>query len=409
MIKKIIVSLGLLISLVSNAQEGTSSPYSFYGIGDVKFKGTVETRSMGGVSVFSDSIHVNLQNPAQLASLKLTTFSIGATSVNTKLNTEAQNEKARRTNLDYLAVGIPAGKLGFTFGLMPYSSVGYKINKNIKDDEGNIIEGTQYTGLGGINKVFLGMGYKVTKDLSFGIDVQYNFGTIETNSYRYLMNVENGTQEINLSRIQGLNLTTGLAYERKVNKKYTYFGSLVFAPQANLNIKNERTIIVNDQVDNQSVQDLSFNLPSRLSIGSGFGEVRKWLVGAEVTLQSNSDLKNRFDDISGVVFENSTRYSVGGYFIPNYGSFTSYFKRITYRGGLRYENTGLIIKNKSIEDFAVSLGLGLPMSGTFSNLNIGFEIGKRGTKYYNLIEENYVNLSIGLSFSDRWFVKRKYN
>jgi len=154
---------------------------------------------------------------------------------------------------------------------------------------------------------------------------------------------------------------------------------------------------------------LNFNLPSRLSIGSGFGEVRKWLVGAEVTLQSSSNLKNRFDDINGVVFENSTRYSVGGYYIPNYSSYSSFFKRVTYRGGLRYENTGMVIQNKSIEDFAVNLGLGLPLSGTFSNLNIGFEVGKRGTKYYNLIEENYINLSIGLSFSDRWFVKRKYN
>ena len=406
MIKKIIVSFGLLISLVSNAQEGTSSPYSFYGIGDVKFKGTVETRSMGGVSVFSDSIHINLQNPAQLAGLKLTTFAVGGSTSNTKLNTETQNEKARRTNLDYLAVGIPAGKFGFTFGLMPYSSVGYKI-LNLADE--NNLYSTQYNGIGGINKVFLGLGYKINKNLSVGLDAQYNFGTIETKSFRYLTTIESGTLEENVSRIQGINFTTGLAYEKKLNNKYTYFGSLVYAPQANLKLKNERTITVSDQVDNQPVQNLNFNLPSRLSIGSGFGEVRKWLVGAEVTLQSSSNLKNRFDDINGVVFENSTRYSVGGYYIPNYSSYSSFFKRVTYRGGLRYENTGMVIQNKSIEDFAVNLGLGLPLSGTFSNLNIGFEVGKRGPKYYNLIEENYINLSIGLSFSDRWFVKRKYN
>jgi hypothetical protein len=47
MIKKIIVSACLLLSLVSFAQEGTASPYS-YGIGDVRFKGTVENRSMAG-------------------------------------------------------------------------------------------------------------------------------------------------------------------------------------------------------------------------------------------------------------------------------------------------------------------------------------------------------------------------
>lgn len=406
MIKKLIVSFSLLLSLVSFAQEGTSSPYSFYGIGDVKFKGTVDTRSMGGVSVFSDSIHINLQNPAHYAGLKLTTFSAGGSALNTKLNTESQSEKARRTTLDYIAIGIPAGKFGFGFGLLPYSSVGYKI-LNLADDTNNF--STQYTGIGGINKVFLGAGYAITKKINFGLDVQYNFGNIETKSYRYLTDVQNGTIEENLSKIQGVNFTAGLTYQSKVDKKHTFFGSLVYSPKANLKLSNERTITVSDQVDEQPVQNLNFDLPSRFSIGSGFGEVRKWLVGAEVTLQSSSDLKNRFDDINGVVFENSTRYSVGGYFIPNYGSFTSYFKRITYRGGLRYENTGMVIQNKSIEDFAVNLGLGLPLNGTFSNLNIGFEMGKRGTKYYNLIEENYFNLSIGLSFSDRWFVKRKYN
>ena len=126
-------------------------------------------------------------------------------------------------------------------------------------------------------------------------------------------------------------------------------------------------------------------------------------------MQSTSDLKNRFDDIVGVTFENSTRYSFGGYFIPNYNSYSSYLKRVTYRAGLRYENTGMILRNKSIEDFAVTAGLGLPLGGTFSKINVGLEIGKRGTVYNNLVEENYINLSIGLSLSDRWFVKRKYD
>jgi long-subunit fatty acid transport protein len=66
----------LLLSLVSFAQEGTSSPYSYYGIGDVRFK-TVENRSMAGIAVEQDSIHINLQNPASFANLKFTTFALG--------------------------------------------------------------------------------------------------------------------------------------------------------------------------------------------------------------------------------------------------------------------------------------------------------------------------------------------
>ena len=64
MIKKIVFVFVALISFSSSAQEGTTSPYSFYGIGSLKFKGTVENRSMGGLSIYTDSIHINLRNPA---------------------------------------------------------------------------------------------------------------------------------------------------------------------------------------------------------------------------------------------------------------------------------------------------------------------------------------------------------
>ncbi|QYS91637.1 hypothetical protein JJC04_02330 [Flavobacterium covae] len=80
-----------------------------------------------------------------------------------------------------------------------------------------------------------------------------------------------------------------------------------------------------------------------------------------------------------------------------------------YRGGLRYENIGILAQGESIKDKAITLGVGLPLGGTFSNVNIGFEYGQKGTTTSNLIKENYMNFSIGFSFNDRWFVKRKYD
>ena len=64
MIKRLIVICIAIISSSVFAQQGTASPYSFYGIGSLKFKGTVENRSMGGIGVYLDSIHLNLRNPA---------------------------------------------------------------------------------------------------------------------------------------------------------------------------------------------------------------------------------------------------------------------------------------------------------------------------------------------------------
>jgi hypothetical protein len=108
-------------------------------------------------------------------------------------------------------------------------------------------------------------------------------------------------------------------------------------------------------------------------------------------------------------FESASKIAMGGYYIPKYNSFSSYLNRVTYRAGLRYENTGLIVNSQSIKDRALTLGLGMPIAGSLSNINIGVEFGKRGTVDAGLVQESYMNLSIGLSFNDRWFVKRKYD
>jgi long-subunit fatty acid transport protein len=413
MIKKFIIIFSLLASLFSFAQEGTSSPYSFYGIGDVKFRGNIEVRSMGEVSVIPDSIHINLQNPAMMSSIKLTTFSAAGTFSPVVLNTSSQTEKAQRTTLDYLAVVIPTKKFAIGFGLMPYSSVGYNIlNRSTPDFA------FTFNGSGGVNKVYTAVSFKLNKQFNFGIEGQYNFGEIETvNSTT--TTIETRTRETNISSINGLNVNLGITHQAKINKKISIFSGLTYTPEANLNLYNTRNIaiiqfsandqeIVYDQID-VDVPNSKIKSPSKISIGTSIGELKKWVVGAQVTAQSSSEFGNRVENISNTIYEDGLKFSFGGYYIPKYNSFTSYISKITYRGGFRYENTGLVINNLSILDRAVTFGLGLPLSGTFSNINIGFEFGKRGTTNAGLIEENYSNISFGFSFNDLWFQRRKYN
>lgn len=412
MIKKIIVSLSLLFSLASVAQEGSASPYSFYGIGDARFKGTTENRSMGGLGILPDSIHMNLQNPASFASLKLTSFTVGGSHNITNLRTSSAKGDVQRTTLDYLAVAFPTGKLGFAFGLMPYTSVGYKIN-SFSNVEGE--PNRAYSGKGGLNKVFLGAGYQLTSKFSLGVDFSYNFGNIETKSL-LSQNVQYGTREKNMSDLSGVSLNAGLIFATKI-KKYDFVSSITYSPQSNLKSENERKIatligsgdseVVVEEKD-IAVADSDLKLPSKLAFGAGFGKKTNWFVGAEVTLQESSKFGNRYNDITNVSYEDAKKFSIGGYFIPDYDSFTSYWKRVTYRAGLRYENTGLVVSDTSIKDYGMTLGLGLPVGGSISNLNVGFEYGRRGTTHAGLIKETYANIFVSLSLNDRWFVKRKY-
>ena len=105
--------------------------------------------------------------------------------------------------------------------------------------------------------------------------------------------------------------------------------------------------------------------------------------------------------------------AIGGYYVPNYAALSGIFNRITYRAGLRYDQTGLIVDEKAINNFGITFGFGIPITGTgndrFSNLNVGFELGRRGTRAAGLVEESYLNINIGLSLNDRWFLKRRIN
>jgi hypothetical protein len=134
MIKQLTVVCIFLISFSTIAQRGTASPYSFYGLGSLKFKGTVENRSMGGMSVYMDSIHINLKNPASYVGKNIedypfdnesrpVKFTVAGTFSETNLKSNSGEAETGTAIFDYLAVSIPVGKFGFGFGLLPFTSL----------------------------------------------------------------------------------------------------------------------------------------------------------------------------------------------------------------------------------------------------------------------------------------------
>src|SRR6056297_2105966 len=98
MTKRLILIVFILFSVITTAQERTASPYSFYGIGLNTFKGTVENQSMGGLSFISDSIHLNLRNPAAYGKLRLTTYSLGASHSVAEVMTDSESGTTNTTS-----------------------------------------------------------------------------------------------------------------------------------------------------------------------------------------------------------------------------------------------------------------------------------------------------------------------
>jgi hypothetical protein len=67
-----------------------------------------------------------------------------------------------------------------------------------------------------------------------------------------------------------------------------------------------------------------------------------------------------------------------------------------------------------LKTFGVSFGAGLPIrkwssyNDQFTVMNTSLQFGKRGSGVNN-ITETYIQFSLGISLSDIWFVKRRYD
>jgi len=96
-------------------------------------------------------------------------------------------------------------------------------------------------------------------------------------------------------------------------------------------------------------------------------------------------------------------------FIPSPDGRGNYFKKIRYRAGAYKESTFLNLMGTQLTNSGISFGLGLPLGRIKSIVNIGMEFGKRGSIENGLIKENYWRARFGITLSDIWFVKRKYD
>lgn len=414
MIKRISIIIVLLVSFASTAQEGTFSPYSFLGIGNESFRGTAENRAMAGISSASDSIHLNLQNPAAYGDLSYTALTAGMTINSISLETNQKSESLSYTTFDYLSIGIPFNKFGVGFGVKPVSSVGYDIRENTSDIR------NKYEGEGGLNSVYLSAGAELFKGFKLGVTANYNFGTLNYNNLITTKGVQYASRELIETDLRGFDFEFGVMKDFQVNKKNYLRVAATYRPEMDLDASVDRRlasvqVFSDDQVivinENQMpIKDSELTLPQKTTFSLGFGEIRKWYIGADYSMQDANDFSELTYNFSNdVVYKDQEVFKLGGYFIPRYNDPVNILKRFSYRAGVRFEKTGLNYNGKDIEEFGINFGLGIPAGRIFTNANIGVEYFKRGTKSNNLVQEDYISVYLSFSFNDKWFIKSKFN
>ena len=417
--------LGVLVSGVF-AQANVDSPYSMFGLGQVRNK-SMNTRlqGMGGVSTaISGKSLINMANPASYALMDTLSFlfDAGFYAKASNFTTSSLSERASAANFDYVAMGWSLTNWWkMAVGAQPYSNVGYNVVTSFHDDLlGNYNQ--TFQGEGGLNQVFIGNAFRLGNHFAIGANANYVFGdskSITTLTYpdsTYLISSRR-SRDIMISSFM---FDYGVQYQGKLNNDLTLSAGITYNQKVNL--KGTQTIYIRSleaSADNSSIaaeylidtifwdknKNARFTMPQGFGVGVALNKNNRWTVGADFNWDQWSQFRR--NDVNDSL-QNAWRVSVGGEYLPTSTSVSNYWTKVAYRLGGFFEQTYLNINGQSINKIGVTAGMTLPMPRSLSKANLAVEIGKCGTKNASLIQENYFKLSVGVSIHERWFIKRKY-
>ena len=440
MIKKLIfIHLSLLLNVVVFGQSNTNSFYSKYHFGELNLSGNIQNATLGNTGIANDGwFNINLKNPAGYANLKLTSFQTSFKVGSVWMKDNSQSSFGNTSTITNISFGIPLAKwTAISFGITPYSTVGYKYTSTYDDDNFGSVQ-IDAAGNGGISKLFLGNAYKINIDsntfVNIGANANYLFGQTlhEAIIYASLEDAFNSwySKTINYNDFTfdaGMQIHKKIKYNKRIKVNDTTFRyqpdsiQLVLGAVYSFNntinttytefIRSFRTSVgyISYVDTSKYVEDAQTTtmLPKQIGVGIGLHKLDKWMIQADV----NYFEVGSYATTSGVPYrlKHTLQFGFGTEWIPDNSISSSYFKKIKYRLGAYYAPSILEVNNEQITDMGITFGMGLPLKKTLSRINFGIVYGMRGTVNNNLIQENYLNIIFGVSINDKWFKKYKYN
>ena len=436
---KIIISLLLILGVGSTAIAqnedalGSHTPYNLFGIGDISKQGSSLNRGMGGIGIgLRDNRYINYLNPASITKRDTLSFmfDFGIFQRNMYTTDGTRTAPFNTLNISHITFTAPIyRKSALIFGVAPISNTGYSFSEvetdlDLISEHGNI-RYSRY-GTGSISKLFAGASLVLFKNLSVGVEGNYYFGSIkhhsninfegdgasqESSGVALLRSINTGKD----NTIKSLGGKIGLQYEKNFSENVSLTLGATFAAKTDLKGDQTRYIhthsLVTGRVDTvkHETSDITYTMPMEIGLGFSLRKRDKWMVGVDYTRQDWTDSK--FDATPGVDFRTAAAnsFKMGFEYIPNRYDVRYYMKRLSYRGGVYYDQGYMKISGQQINSMGATFGITLPISSFYNSIGVSVDVGQRGTFNNNLLKENYVMFNINISLHEIWFRKLRYD
>lgn len=429
----------------SHAQNGVNSPYSRYGFGMMADRAMGFNKAMGGVAQgFRDGQIINAANPASYSAVDSLTalFDMGMSVYNGNYKMGTMQQNAKNASFDYMAFQFRALRgVGVSLGILPYTNISYDFKSTTENLVGtDIPSGYTFNGDGGLHQVYLGVGARVFRGLSAGVNGSYLYGDYTHNTTMSL----NQSGAYSMMRTYKAHIATykldfGLQYELPLTRKLRLTVGATYGlghDVTNRAFRQTQTLeqssmsVTARGITTDTIHD-AFQLPHTFAAGFSLAHTDKWAVGADFDYEKwgsarfpnqSADASTDFVSTTGQL-HNRWKVSLGGMYTPK-STARSYLKRMTYKAGAYYSHSyAKTAPTSRLSDqpteYGLSAGFALPVSNrnTWHNvpkINIAFQWVHSNIPYLssnggarNTLTENYLRLSVGVTFSERWFFKWK--
>jgi hypothetical protein len=405
-----VVSLLILLFAAETHASQSGSAYSRFGVGERWHFGSVRSIGLGGTAIgLRGPSHINYVNPASWSDLLVVQFNGSFYYENISSDDGSATGGISTGNINSALLSLPVKPsrgMTVSFGFAPMSRVGYDVQTQSPVDGGLRI--INYTGTGGITNLMAGMSYRPHRDIALGAMALYRTGLLQYEWVsQYTVGGFGAGRTHRILDVNGIAGQAGVLYSGLLSpRREGEYGPLtigaVFTTPTRLDA-NEKFIIQYAAAPEDTASDITgaIRIPHMIGAGVNYIVDRRNNLSFDVRYEPWDDFR-KFGQ-SDARIRDSWRIGAGWERTGNPEPGSGFFDRTTFRLGLLYNASYFNIDNTPINESFVTAGMGIPVSG-IAVLDIGAQIGVRGTTDNGLQRDTMYRIFISLSMFERWFI-----
>lgn len=423
----VLLNAGTAFSQIDEPDKlNSGSIYSSQGVGlPVDYRASyADGMGLVGYAVY-DSYAPSLANPAFWGKNVFSQATGGVQLTHYTAKDRQGSAKTARLNISMFQGVFPIkkDKLSFSMSLHPLTRRSFisfrEVTLTPEQNNGRdtLRYGVENYGSGGLNRLELGLGWKVNRYLSVGYAGSYVYGPLQDNlAVIFASNEYQGMEITQTTTHQGFGNRAGVLLSPVSVFKSDDQLNIGLTASLPIHLNAERTVESDKEVANrirtveiegkESYGERDVKVPFEVGVGINYKANALWSVNGEIQFSQWSEF-NGFSRQRKTSMVDRYRAGLGARYRPYHGESDTFWSRFKYNFGVSYDTGHLKLKGNDIKTLKFSAGLGILSPDARSSIDVNVHYGLRGTRANGLVKENIWGFRMSINLAELMFYRPK--